>query len=93
LVFCNIVKNNFNLFLFNVFLAIVTAIVNFNVRLNLKNAFAERPAMSILDYKQFKFSFFPLQRVAEGIGFWGFFLSFLLLALVAKGIFSLLHYF
>lgn len=93
LVFRNIVKNNLNLFLFNIFLAIVTAVINFNVRLNLKNAFAERPHVSILDYKQFKFSFFPWRGVVEGIGFWGFFLSFLLLALVAKGMFSLFHYY
>lgn len=69
LVFCNIVKNNLNLFLFNVFLAIITAIINFNVRLNLKNAFAERPSMSILDYKGFKFSFYPWGEIVTGIGF------------------------
>jgi len=69
LVFCNIVKNNLNLFLFNIFLAIVAAVINFNIRLNLKEAFAERPNISILNYKNFKFSFFPLGRVAEGIGF------------------------
>jgi len=93
LVFRNIVKNNLNLFFFNVFLAIITAVINFNVFLNLKEAFAERPRVSILDYKKFKFSFFPLRGVIEGIGFWGFFLSFLLLALIAKGMFSLLHYY
>jgi len=50
-------------------LAIVTAVINFNIRLNLKEAFAERPPASILDYKNFKFSFFPLRTVAEGMGF------------------------
>jgi hypothetical protein len=50
-------------------LAIITAIINFNIRLNLKEAFAERPHMSILDYKGFNFSFFPFGRLVEGIGF------------------------
>ncbi|RHZ37130.1 ATP-binding cassette domain-containing protein [endosymbiont GvMRE of Glomus versiforme] len=93
LVFLNIVKNNLSLFLFNVFLAIITAIINFNIRLNLKEAFAERSEISILDYKGFSFSFFPFGRFGEGIGFWGFFLSFLFLSIVGKGIFSLLHYY
>lgn len=69
LVFHNIVANNLYLFIFNVFLAIITAVINFNVRLNLKEAFAKRPDISILEYREFKFSFFPFGKFAEGIGF------------------------
>jgi hypothetical protein len=39
IVFKNIIKRNLSLFLFNAFLAVATAIISFNVRLNLKEAF------------------------------------------------------
>ena len=92
LVFVNIVKNNLSLFLWDTCLAIVVAAINFNVRLNLYLVFSERPASSILDYKKFNLVFLPFGRVTN-LSFWSFFLSFAILALIAKGIFSLFHYY
>lgn len=68
IVFKNIVKRNLGLFLFNAFLAVATAIISFNVRLNLKEAFKQRPiGTSFLD-KKYRLIFRPLQGAKE-VGF------------------------
>jgi hypothetical protein len=67
IVFKNIVKRNLNLFLFNSFLAVATAIISFNIRLNLKEAFKQRPEISFLD-KKYQLIFRPLQGAKE-VGF------------------------
>lgn len=93
LVFKNIVRTHYQLFLFNTFLAIITAVINFNIRLNLKEAFAyDNSRVSIFDSK-FNFTFQPFGKLKHEMKFWPFFLSVFFLAVVGKLFFSFLHYY
>ena len=67
-VFKNIVKGNLGLFLFNAFLAVATAIISFNIRVNFQEAFKEREkSVSFLD-KKYQLIFKPLPGAKE-VGF------------------------
>src|SRR5438067_1584009 len=83
IVFKNIIKKNLDLFLFNTFLAVATAIISFNIRLNLKEAFKFRPiGVSLLD-KKYQLIFRPW-RGAKEVGFWSFFWTILLLFVIGR---------
>jgi len=68
IVFKNIVRRNLSLFLFNAFLAVATAIISFNIRLNLKEAFKERSRNTSFLDKKYRLTFKPWQGAKE-VGF------------------------
>lgn len=93
-VFQKIVKKNPHLFFFNVFLAVITAIINFNIAFNFKEFFSSRkPDVPIFDQRyDFTFHFFGRWK-SENLTFWTTILWLSVLILIGKGIFSLIHFY
>ena len=90
-----IIKNNPKLFFFCVLLAITTAVINFNIFVNFRNAI-QKEDINIFDKKNFNFvfKFFGGEFFANNnLNIWGLIFRLLLLIFVAKSFFSLIHYY
>lgn len=100
-----IIKNKTKLFISCSLLAIITAIINFNISINVRNNFTstkkiiknslDSSSINVKDKKDFIFEIKLIKKslIRENLNFWQFIFFLLTLVLIIKGVFSYLHYY